>query len=257
VSFIGSGIDRVRAFGLAAGVGADGRFINAPLSVLVKWRSEHEDKLYQVYVDGKFAGVTQNYRERMMVVAIPSEDLAAARIEVYAVEPSQGSIDFSRDMGSFDQAGRVKIEWPRYLYLPFAGYTWVYSDGGDGEIDYDTVVNTEPIKLWPAWQDKGGFGLSRFGRSDFGFDGSAAVGFGNGSFGYGEYGFDADLIVWDSDELETGLYQFGVKVMDRFGNYSDTSETGEILVVRSAQPAEALEVDSYDQEQDELLLSVM
>jgi len=256
VSFIDSGIDRVRAFGLAAGIGADGRFIDAPLSVLVRWHSEHEEKLHQVYVNGKFAGVTRNCLEHMMVVAIPSGDLAAARIEVYAVEPSQGGIDFSGDIDSFDQAGRVRIEWPRYLSLPFAGGACVYSDGGEGEINYDTVVNTEPIQLWPAWQDKGGFGLSGFGRSDFGFDGSAAVGFGNGSFGYAEYGFDADLIVWDSFELETGLYQFGVKVMDRFGNYSDASETGEILVVRPAQSAEALEVDSYDQEQNELLLSV-
>jgi hypothetical protein len=256
VSFIGSGIDRVRAFGLAAGVGADGRFINSPLSVLIKWHSEHKDKLHQVYVDAKFAGVTWNCLERIMVVAIPSGDLAAARIEVYAVEPSQSNIDFSEEIGLFAQAGRVRIEWPRYLSLPFVGHAQIYSDGGEGEIDYDTTMNSEPIQLWPAWQDKGGFGMSRFGQSDFGFDGSAAVGFGNGSFGYGEYGFDADLIVWDSVELETGLYQFGVKVMDRFGNYSDASETGEILVVRPAQSAEALEVDSYDQEQNKLLLSV-
>ncbi len=256
VSLIGSGIDRVRAFGLAAGVGADGGFINTPLSVLVKWRSEHEGKLHQVYVNGKLTGVTRNCREHMMVVAIPSGDLAAARIEVYAVEPSQGNIDFNEEIGTFDQAGRVRIEWPRYLSLPFAGCARVYSDSGEGEIDYDTAVNTKPIQLWPAWQDKGGFGLSGFGRSDFGFDGSAAVGFGNGSFGYGEFGFDADLVTWDSCELETGLYQFGVKVMDRFGNYGGASETEEILVIRFAKPAEALEVDSYDQEHEELLLSV-
>ena len=256
VSFTGSGIDRVRAFGLAAGFGADGGFINTPLSVLVKWRSEHEGKLHQIYVNGKLTGVTGNCRERMLVAGIPSGDLAAARIEVYAVEPSQGNIDFSEDIKLFDQAGRVRIEWPRYLSLPFAGCASVYSDGGEGEIDYDSAVNIEPIQLWPAWQDQGGFGLSRFGISDFGFDGSAAVGFGNGSFGYGEFGFDADLVTWDSCELETGLYQFGVKVMGRFGNYSGASETGEILVIRSAKPVEALEVDSYDQEHEELLLSV-
>ena len=256
VSLIGGGINQVRAFGLAAGVGSDGGFINTPLSVLIKWCSEHEGKLHQVYVNGKLAGVTRNWQERMLVAAIPSGDLAAVRIEVYAVEPSQSNIDFSEDMGTFDQAGRVRIEWPRYLSLPFEGCASVYSDGGQGEFDYDTVVNSESIQLWPAWQDKGGFGLSGFGRSDFGFDGSAAVGFGNGSFGYGEFGFDADLVTWESCELETGVYQFGVKVMDRFGNYSSASETEEILVIRSAKPAEVLEVDSYDQGQDELLLSV-
>ena len=193
----------------------------------------------------------------MLVAAIPSEDLTAARIEVYAVEPSQSNIDFSEEIGLFAQVGRVRIEWPRYLSLLFVGHAQVYSDGGEGEIDYDTVVNSEPIPLWPAWQDKGGFGLSEFGKSDFGFDGSAAVGFGNGSFGYGEFGFDADLVTWDSYELKTGLYQFGVKVKDQFGNYSGASETEEILVICPAKPAEELEVALYDQEQDELLLSIM
>lgn len=256
MSVVEGGIDRVVAFGLAGGVGADGGFINTPLNVLVKWRSEHEDKLHQVYVNGKLAGVTRNCREYMLVAAIPSGDSVVTRIEVYAVEPSQSNIDFSEDIESFDQSGRVRIEWPRYLSLLFVGRARVYSDDGEGEIDYDTAVSTEPIQLWPAWQDKGGFGLSRFGQSDFGFDGSAAVGFGNGSFGYGEFGFDADLITWESCELETGPYQFGVKVMDRFGNCSGASETGDVLVIRSAQPAETFEVDSYDQEQGELLLSV-
>ena len=256
VSLIGSGIDRVRGFGLAAGVGLDGGFINTPLSVLVKWRSAHEGKLHQVYVNGKLVGVTSNCREQMLVAAIPSGDLAAVRIDVYAVEPSQGNIDFGEDIETFDQAGRVRIEWPRYLSLPFVGSALIYSDGGEGNIDYDTAVNTEPIQLWSTWQDKGGFGLSRFARSDFGFDGSAAVGFGNGSFSYGEFGFDADLVTWDSCELETGVYQFGVKVMDRFGNYSCASETEEISVIRSAEPVEGFEVDSYDQEQEELLLKL-
>lgn len=256
MSFSDSGIDRVRAFGLAMGVGSDGGFINTPLSVLVKWRSEHIDKLHQVYVNGRLAGVTGNFEENMMVVSIPSGDMASARIEVYSVEPSQGNVDFYEDMETFAQAGRVRIEWPRYLSLPFLGCACVYSDGGEGEIDYDSAVNIKPIQLWPAWQDKGGFGLSSFARSDFGFDGSAAVGFGNGSFGYGEFGFDADQVTWESRELETGVYQFGVKVIDRFENYSGASETGEILIIRSATPAEAIEVDSYDQEREELLLRV-
>ena len=256
MSFVSDGIDRVRAFGLAAGVSADGRTVDAPQSVLVKWRSEYKDKLHQVYINGKFAGVTGSCRERMMVVAIPSEHTTAVCIEVYAVDSSRGNVDFSEDIKLVNQACRVRIQWPRFLSLPFEGCANIYSDYGEGGIDYETVLNTERIRLWPAWQDKGGFGLCRFAQSDFGFDGSAAVGFGLGSFGYGEFGFDADLITWDSGELETGLYKFAVKIIDRFGNSSSASETEEILVIRPARPAESLEVDSYEQEQDELLLSV-
>lgn len=251
-----SGIDRVRAFGLAAGIGADGELVNSPLVVLVKWRSEHESKLHQVYVNGRFAGITRYLRQRAMVVAIPSGDSAAARIEIYAVEPSQANIDFSDDIESFEQNSRVRIQWSRSLSLPFRGYAKVYADGGDGEIDYDVAVSAEAIQLWPGWQDKGGFGLSRFAKSDFGFDGSAAVGFGNGSFGYGEFGFDADLITWESRELETGLHRFAVKITDRFGNDSDAAETEQAIVIRSAECVEALGVDSYDQEHDVFVLGV-
>jgi hypothetical protein len=63
-----SGIDRVMAFKLAAGVGRDGRSVDEPLSVLVKWRSGHDGKLHQVYVNGEFAGVTSDFEQRMLVV---------------------------------------------------------------------------------------------------------------------------------------------------------------------------------------------
>ena len=54
MGLISSSIDRVRAFALAAGIAADGISVNEPLSVLVKWRSQHGDKLHQVYVNGEF-----------------------------------------------------------------------------------------------------------------------------------------------------------------------------------------------------------
>jgi hypothetical protein len=256
MSFVESGIDRVRAFGLASGIGADGEYVNEPLSVLVKWRSEHEDKLHQVYVNGRFAGVTKYPRQRSMVVGICSRNWSAAQIKVYGVSPAQGDVDFSDEIEMSENTGRVRIEWPRYLSLPFKGTTEVFSDGGEGEVEYAAPVSIEPIQLWPCWQDKGGFGMSRFGRSDFGFDGSAAVGFGIGSFGYGDFGFDADLVTWESSELETGLYKFGVKITDRFGNDSETMETEQLMVIRSAKSAIALEVDSYDAEQGRLVLEV-
>ncbi len=46
MTLVSSGIDKVRAFALAAGIGADGAAVNEPVNILVKWRSGHEDKLH-------------------------------------------------------------------------------------------------------------------------------------------------------------------------------------------------------------------
>ena len=254
---VSSGIDRVRAFALAGGIRADGSVINEPRSVLVKWRSQHEDKLYHVYVNGEFAGVTANCQQRMMAVAIQSCWASAARIEVYAVEPGQANVDFSDEVDSAGQMDRVRIGWLRFLSLPFEGEAEIFSNGGSGDVDYETPVTARSLRLWPTWQDKSGFGLSRFGMSDLGFDSSAAVGFGVGMFGDGEFGFDADEISWTTDELETGLYKFAVKVTDKFGNNNDNeNESEQVVVIREAQPGEKLEIDSYDNAQNKLVLNI-
>ena len=256
MGLVNSGIDRVRAYGLAAGVRAGGSVVDEPLSVLVKWRSEHEDKLYQIYVNGKLAGATTGFEQRCMIVPIRSAWSSAVRIEVYAVEPSEVNVDFSDELSSRQQAGRIRLSWLRSMALPFEGTAQVFSDGGSGEIDYENPVSKEDIQLWPSWKDKFGFGLDQFGEGDFGYDGSVALGFGRGLFGEGEFGFDADEISWVSSELETGKYWFAVKVTDRFGQASEAQETGQIMVIQAARPVEGLEVDSYDKAEDRLVLCI-
>ncbi len=256
MGLVSSGIDRIRAFGLAAGVRAGGGAINEPFSVLIKWRSEHEDKLHQIYVNGVLAGVTTDVQQRQMIVSIPLHTNSAVRIEVYAVEASEANFDFSGRLQSRPQSGRVNISWFRSMSLPLEGTAQVYSDGASGEIDYDKPASKEDIQLWPSRQDKFGFGLGPFGEGDFGYEGSAAVGFGIGLFGEGEFGFDADQVSWVSSELETGKYRFAVKVTDRFGNESDAQETNEITVIRPATPARGLKVDSYDKAEGRLVLCI-
>lgn len=256
MGLVSYGIDRVRAFALAAGVRAEGGAVNEPFGALVKWRSGHEDKLCQVYVNGQLAGVTTEFKQQSMIVPVRSCWSSAVRIQVYAVEASEANVDFSSELQSQPQAGRVKISWLRSISLPLEGTAQVYSDEASGEIDYENPVNREDIQLWPSWQDKYGFGLGRFGEGDFGYDGAAAVGFGKGAFGEGEFGFDADEINWISGELETGKYRFAVKITDRFGQAGDAQETDEITVIRPARPAEKLEVDSYDNAEDRLVLCI-
>lgn len=256
MGLVGTGVDRVSVFGLIAGVADDGATLGEPLSVLVRWRSEHEDKLHQVYVNGEPAGVTCECAQRMLVIGLLSSWSSALRIEVYAVDPGEAHIDFSNDVDSAGQRGRVEIGWLRHMGLPTDGFGRVYSNNGNGEIDYSVSASGE-IENWRAWQDKGGWGLSRFGVSDFGFDGSAAVGFGCGVFGRGEFGFDADWIQWVSGELANGLYRFGVKVADVFGNESGGVESDEVAIVRAAGGVDEIAVESYDENANELVIDLV
>ncbi len=256
MGLVGTGVDRIRAFGLIAGVAADGATLGEPLSVLVRWRSEHEDKLHQVYVNGEVAGVTCGFAQRMLVIPLLSSWSSALRIEVYAVDPCEAYIDFSNEVDSAGQRGRVEIGWLRHMGLPTDGFGRVYSNNGNGAVNYGAAASGE-IENWLAWQDKGGWGLSRFGVSDFGFDGSAAVGFGRGVFGRGEFGFDADWIQWVSGALANGLYRFGVKVADAFGNESGGIESDEVAIVRAAGGVDEIAVESYDENTDELVIDLV
>jgi len=256
MGLISNGIERVRAYAIPAGVRADGGGVSEPASALVKWRSGHADKLYQIYVNGALAGIAAYPAARQMIVPIPVHTNSAVRIDVFAVEPCEANIDFSSELQSHSQSGRVKLSWLRGMDLPFEGTARVYSDEGGGEINYDEPVSKEDIQLWPSRQDKFGFGSGPFGEGDFGYEGSAAIGFGKGAFGEGQFGFDADKVKWTSSELENGRYKFAVKVTDRFGNVSCAQETDEITVIRTATPAEGLEVESYDKAEDRLVLCI-
>ena len=258
MGLISSGISKVRAFRLPAGIGADGDVTAQARRALVRWHSDWPDKLYQVYVNGEYAGSTFGSKQRELVVHIQSLTQSAVRIEVFAVEPELVDLDFSDELGiDFEKAGRVKTDWPRRQSLPFEAETRIYSNHGDEDVDYDAPVNNFPKRLWPAWQDKCGFGLSRFGRSDFGFDASAAIGFGKGAFGLGEFGLDADVVRWTSEKLEAGRYKFGVKVVDSHGSESEEQNETELMtVIPGPRPAGGLTLTSFDEQTNELVFSI-
>lgn len=238
------GIDRVRVFGLANGIAGDGGGADEPSNVLVKWRSEHTDKVHRVYVNGVFAGATSNGLERMLVVSVPVLWSSGLRVEVFAADIGErcGEID------SGGQAGRVEVGWQRRMGLPTGGMAEVWCGGAK--------VSQEEIALWGAWQDKGGWGMCWFGVSDFGYDGSAAVGFGEGLFGEGEFGFDSDEIVWVSDVVETGEYAYEVKARDAAGNEDGGVGSSNVVVVRKPVGVDGIAVESYDKGTGSLVIGV-
>jgi hypothetical protein len=191
-----------------------------------------------------------------MIVHMPTLSKAPVRIRIFAVEADEANTDFSSEIDlSPGLTGRVRITFLRGQNLPTDSAAQIYFDNGTGEIDYDNPLTSSPIRIWPAWQDKAGFGMSRFGAGDFGYDSAAAIGFGKGSFGRGEFGLDADTIGWVSGPLQAGAYKFAVKVSDTVGNET-SSETGQITVTPAAKPAERVNIASFDKEINQLVLDV-
>ena len=255
MSLISSGIDKIRAFELPAGIRNDGSCAGMPRIALVKWRSSWSDKLYQIYVNGRYAGTTVETGQREMIVKLPISLVTAVRIEVFAVEANQWDIDFSDELDSTLNNGTVTITMLRSQSLPADAKVQIFSNGGAGEIDYDNPLS-DLIPVWPVWQDKAGLGMSRFGLSDFGYDSVAAVGFGKGYFGQCEFGLDNDSFNWESAPLGTGVYKFGIKVTDRFGNESSSTESSDITVTPAATPASELDISSFDKDTNQLVLSI-
>ena len=257
MGLISNGIERARAFELAGGIWSDGDSVDVPRLALVRWYSSWSDKLYQVYVNGRFAGTTVDYDQREMAVQVPTSFTTAVRIEVFAVEPADSVRDFSADISLVNgQYGRVRIRLLRRQGLPYMGTVRIYFNGGSGEVDYNNVISESTFFIWRQWQDKGGFGLCCFGESDFGYDSSASIGFGKGAFGSGEFGLDAEAFEWISGALEQGVYKFGIKVVDDAGDVGAAIESEEITLIPGAKPAEEVSVSSFDKGINQLVLSV-
>jgi len=255
MGLLNEGINGVRVFELPMGVWANGGIVAGPRICLVKWRSGWQDKIHQVYVNGRYTGTTTDFQQRQILIQTPSCFEKAVRVEVFAVEPEEGEIDFSNEMekGNGD-SGRVKLQLLRSQRLPAGSKYKVYFDAGNGEIDYENPIGEGQV--WAFWQDKAGLGLAEFGEGDFGYEWAGGVGFGRGSFGAGEFGVEADIIEWVSPALEAGLYRFAIKVIDENGNESAVSETGEVTVIPAARPASKARVLSFNEETNEMVLGV-
>lgn len=257
MSLYSYGIDSVRALDLPAGIRADGQFVKEPRVASVKWRSTWSDKFHQVYVNGRYAGSTLDNEQRQLIVPVPTSPDSPVRIEVFAVDSEYVDTDFSSELKRPPvDSGRVSITLLRSQNLPMEAVADIYFDNGTGQIDYENPITNTPIRIWPAWQDKAGFTMSRFGLSDFRWDSAATVGFGKGSFGYGQFGLDADTIEWTSPSLPSGTYKFGIKVRDGSGRQSTSSETEPITVTPAARPAEGLSVSSFDKQTNQLVLKI-
>jgi len=257
MSLYNNGIDSVRVFDLHAGIWPDDQYVKEPRVALVKWQSIWSNKFHQVYVNSRYAGTTLDSGQRQLIVPFPTSPESPVRIEVFAVEVEYADIDFSSELARRAvDSGCVTITLLRSQNLPIGASADIYYDNATGQIDYDNPITDTPIRIWPAWQDKAGLGMSRFGLGDFGWDSAATVGLGKGSFGHGQFGLDADTIEWTSPPMPSGTYKFGVKVRNASGRQSTGSETGPITVTPAARPAEGLSISSFDKQTNQLVLNI-
>jgi len=251
MTLLSEGISNVRVFSIPAGIGADGCVSAA---AIVKWDSQYDGKFYQVYVNGKFAGATVVAGQRKFAVEIPLSEMTAARVEVFAVDGDYAQEDFSDEIPV--QQGRAELEFARVQSIPAGARVGYYFDNGSGVVDYDIRLNCDEVNIWPDDFDKGGFGLSCFGESDFGRDSSSGPGFGKGSFGQDEFGIDLGIMKWQSGQLVAGEYIFGVKLFDSLGNEAGGTETEPLKIIGPVMPARRLTVLSFDQASGEIIFSI-
>ncbi len=253
MTFTNEQIENVIACELPAGVTDSGQGDNLHSSLLIKFSSGRTDRLHQVYLNGRYAGTTVEPDQRQMIVPMPPAR-AFVTVTVCAVNFADAFTDFSNLIPP-TRSGRVRIQILRSQSIPLGSFLNLYFDNASGDIDYNNPLNPEPIPVWPDRCLKTGFGLGKFAKDDFGYDGDAAIGFGKGLFAQGPFGFDADAVSWTSPPLLTGQYRFAVGVRDINAAITYSDERS-IYVNSPAVPAKKLSVHSYDPQTKQITFTI-
>lgn len=237
-------IESVKATPFPAGRLRDGGIVSVPGLIMVQWRSSEAGKLFQVYVNGRLAGVTADVEQRVLLVQCDHSHPAA--IEIVAVEGADKDVDHAGELVGFsrDDGSHVALSWPRLGTLALGSEARVCWNGGAGGIDYDNPIATQTV--WADPTEKWGWGLDGFGEVGFGYNGGA-VGLGRGAFGLGEFGFDAEMMVFESAALGIGTYLLAVRLADQRGNLDEGDISSVTVSVDPLPATPRLALESYGQ----------
>jgi len=252
MTFTIDNIEAVKAMTFPAGRLRDGTVVPMPGLIVVQWRSSETGKLFQVYVNGRLAGVTADPEQRMLLA--PYDHSHPAAIEIVAVDAAEKDVDYAGELTGFtrDDGSHVLLSWPRLGTMPLGSEARVCWNDGDGEIDYDNPIATQAV--WGDPTEKWGYGLDGFGEVGFGYSGGA-IGFGRGAFGLGEFGFDAEMMTFESEALPLGTYCLAVRLADATGNLDEGDVTSVELSIDPLPEAPILALESYDKVEG-LVLSI-
>jgi hypothetical protein len=247
-------LSAVAATVFAGGRGGGDAAAGLPGLILVSWRSESRDKLFQAYVNGKWAGATVLPEQRALLVE--AEAATPAVIELAAVDGESRDTDYAAEVcGPLSSAGcRAVLRWPRRGSLPRGSVAEVFGDGGTGVIDYSVVLGQQAV--WPDGMEKWGWGLEGCDEGDFGYSGSGAPGWGGGSFGEGEFGFDAEMGCFVSVLPAAGRYRIAVRLRDAAGNVQADAAATATVTADPLPEAARLAIESYEEAEDRLVLRI-
>jgi len=254
MKLINEGITEVSAREYVGGLRFDGRGRNGICVFIVQWKSVW-DKCHRVYLNGEFAGQSACGLDRVMLIDVPASSDGPVRVEVFAVDENAENIEAQNlaDEGQYC-GNRVRIRLLHEQKLALGSRVQIYSNGGDGEVDYSELI--AEFDIFEGLNGKCGFGLNAIGKGGFGYEFSGAAGAGRGVFGAGMFGADADSIEWTSMSLEAGVYKFAVCVVDAFSNKSEITETDEITVTGISEGAEELLAKIYGAQTQRLIFTV-
>jgi len=141
-------------------------------------------------------------------------------------------------------------------HLP-GDYAYLHSNGGAGEIDWDTPADPERIELFPGGAGIFGFGHAPFGHHRFGHAHSIdTIGFGHLPFGHFPFGHGATRITAELEVTTCGSYTCGFKCYDAAGNpHSGTpDEVTTVIHIAPDSPA-GLKLNDYNKTTDVLTLA--
>jgi hypothetical protein len=203
---------------------------------------------YQVYLNGVRVRTVDT---KSVILAVSTG--YANHINVIRVDLADRVTDYSAEF-SYEYGNRVTVQWPALAYCWRARMN-VYHDATTGTVNYAAPVNPSPIEVFPNDAYARGFGLCGFGSGGFGWDGSNAIGFGAGAFGMGEFGFDAPMQSYKTDPLANGEYKFALKVVDAYGNLSDSATEIDVTVDSYPRSPKRLRVKAWNGETGALTLA--
>ncbi|MFA5761808.1 MAG: hypothetical protein WC877_08635 [Dehalococcoidales bacterium] len=117
-------------------------------------------------------------------------------------------------------------------------YAVLYSNNGDGDIDWETPVSAEKHQLFPNGAGIYGYGQAPYGQHRYG-QAHAVLCSGYGQLPYGQhpYGLGGVLIQAKVNVIYCGIYKFGFKVFDSLGNPQQGSSGVIQTAVHIAPPA--------------------
>jgi len=172
---------------------------------LLTWRQAAcDDRLTQVYVDGRWYDTTDQPTQRQRWLELDRS--IHHRIELLAVAPADRWTDFGSRLTDLSSTGRVSVALTRDSALDIDSAVQVYVDG--------QLVESRP--MWTAADPRAGFG-GAFGIGEFGRDEITGPGHALGAFGVGPFGSDGQPWRWADDHLAPGMHEIDVRIIDTHG----------------------------------------